>query len=117
MTRLRTITIAFGWLIVAVSGSAIAAGHPHAKHLQGHATAAPSRAKACAVAWPHYLQGLSGAAAGAGVQLSAAEVQQAHSGFMKKCMAEGPNSPQIVQVMQGSGRQSDVIDDILDVLP
>ena len=117
MTRLRIMTIAFGWLLVVCSGSAIAASHPHSKHLQRGASAAPSRAKACAVAWPRYLQGLSSAAAGADVQLSAAEVQQAHSGFMKKCMAEGPNSPQIVQVMQGSTRQGDVIDDILDVLP
>lgn len=115
MTTLRIRTIAYGCLVLACNGCSVAASQPHAKHQ--HGAAAPSRAKACASVWPQYLQGVSSAAASADIQLSAAEIQDAHRDFTKKCMAEGPNSPRIVQVMQGSNRQDNVIDDILDALP
>lgn len=114
MSRLRILTTLLGCLILTHSGYAIAASHPHPKHLQKKAAATPSRAKACAAVWPQYLQGLNSAAADAG--LSPAEVQAAHRAFTVKCMAEGPNSPSIAQVMQGSSSGS-ALDDLLDILP
>ena len=114
MSRLELPAALLGCLMLGTGDYAAAASHPHPKHLQHHAATAPSRAKACAAVWPQYLQGLNGAAADAG--LSPAEVQAAHRGFTRKCMAEGPDSPSIVAVMQGSSSGS-ALDDLLDILP